>query len=75
MNETKQIIRQIIKEELPNIIDKNKKYEFSYDEMYYMNRDLYKIYDYLTKQTNLSPELSDRKNRLKKIITLFNKKF
>ncbi len=68
------MIRQILKEELP-IANLNKMYEFSYSELNLINRDLEKLNDFLSSQTNDSPDLSDKKMRLKRIIKIIDKKF
>lgn len=77
MQEARKLIRQIIKEELSTlpIVNSNKKYEFSYEEMNILNRDLEKLNTFLNSQTSNSPELSDKKMRLKRIIKIIDKKF
>ncbi len=73
-NRLQSMIRQILKEELP-IANLNKMYEFSYSELNLINRDLEKLNDFLSSQTNDSPDLSDKKMRLKRIIKIIDKKF
>ena len=77
MKDIKEIIREIIKEEMEILPFSNpdKKYEFSHNEIYMIYRDLHDIEDYLLKQQDKSSEAYDRKMRLKRIIKLVDKKF
>ena len=53
----------------------DKKYEFSYNEIYMIYRDLHDIEGYMTKLQDTSSEAHDRRARLKWIIKLVDKKF
>ena len=77
MKDIKETIREIIKEEMDNLpfYNPDKKYEFSYNEIYMVYRDLHDIEGYLLKQQDTSSEAHDKKARLKRIIKLVDKKF
>ena len=74
--EIRKLIRQLIKEELSTLplINSKKKYEFSYEEINLINRDLEQLNSFLYSQTNNSPDLADKKMRLKRIIKIIDKK-
>ena len=77
MKDIKETIKEIIREEMDSLPLHNpdKKYEFSYNEMYMIYRDLHNIEEYMIKLQDTSSEAHDRKARLKRIIKLVDKKF
>lgn len=77
LTEVKKLIKQLIKEELSKLPFNNSAEEFvlSSDEMYVLYRDLHEMERYLSKQNDNSPDSNDKKNRLKRILKIIDKKF